>query len=113
MDFPGLNVGVLTDSEIFHKISDIHRKLLFAHYQASNSGMVEQLQAILETLQFEQMDRMQKKQAANQVSQVVRETDPEPNVRPVKPVTTKENTKTTGHPVFIPRRTTKPTSNDQ
>lgn len=113
MDFPGLQLEGLTDNEIFQKIAEIHRKLVFAHYQAGNSGMVEQLQALLETLQFEQMSRIYKKQAASQVSGLVRETDPEPNVRPAKQQIAKEEKKQTSHPVFIPRRTSKPTSNDQ
>jgi hypothetical protein len=113
MEFPGLNVDGLTDSEIFQKIAEIHRKLVFAHYNAGNSGMVDQLQALLETLQFEQMNRVYKKQGASQVSGLVRETDPETAVRPVKHVAAKEDKKQSSHPVFIPKRTSKPTSNDQ
>ena len=116
MEYPGLNLSDLTDSEIYDKISELHRKLVYAHFSAGNGVMVAQLQALLETLQFEQTERAMKKQMANQVSSVVRETDPEPTVRPAKTASRKDKTatgKTSSHPVFVPKRTARPTSGDQ
>lgn len=115
MEYPGLNVSELTDSEIFDKISELHRKLVYAHFSAGDQHMVAQMQAILETLQFEQADRAMKKYTAAQVSSVVRETDPETSVKSSKSSSKDKPTadKPTTHPVFVPRRTSKPTTNDQ
>ena len=54
MDFPGLDVKSLTDDEIYKRIGEITAKLMFVHHTSGNKQMVDQLDAILETLRFEQ-----------------------------------------------------------
>lgn len=57
MDYPGLDVSKLTDDQLMNKIAEIHGKLLYAYNFSNAQEFVDQLQWILETLQFEQSDR--------------------------------------------------------
>lgn len=61
MDFPGLDVKRMTDDELMNRISEIRGKLLYAFSFSGSQELAGQLQAILETLEFEQYDRMVKK----------------------------------------------------
>lgn len=112
MEFPGLDVKSLSDEDIYKRIGELNAKLLFVHYSTGNQEMVDQLQALLETLQFEQMERMSKKTWDKQWSDspVVVETDPDlaPDARKAsakKDVDQKANP----HSPFLPKRTKKPT----
>lgn len=61
MDYPGLDVTKLTDDQLMNKIAEIHSKLLYAYSYSNSQEFVEQLQWILESLQFEQSDRAQRR----------------------------------------------------
>ncbi len=61
MDFPGLDVKALTDDELMKRISDIHGKMNYAHAYSSSVELMSQMIAILETLEFEQYARLNRK----------------------------------------------------
>ena len=112
MDFPGLNVKSLSDDEIYKRIGEINAKLMFVHHTSGNKQMVDQLDAILETLRFEQSERIGKKQWEKESSDnpVVVETDPELAPENRKAQVKKAATGTSANTPFIPKRTKAPTS---
>jgi hypothetical protein len=77
MDFPGLDVKKMGDDELLRRINEIHGKMLYAHAYSSNPELLDQMQAILETLEFEQYERASKKawEAQNRKAPKVIETD--------------------------------------
>lgn len=112
MEFPGLDVKALTDDEIYKRIGEINGKLMFVHHTSGNRQMIEQLDAILETLRFEQVERQGKKQWEKEVNEnpVVVETDPDMGSESKKAQVKKASTGPTGATPFVPRRTKAPTS---
>jgi hypothetical protein len=61
MDFPGLDVKKMSDDELMRKVGDLHGKLVYAHSFSTSQQLVQQIQAMLETLEFEQQDRANKR----------------------------------------------------
>jgi hypothetical protein len=57
MIVPGFEPKKMSDEEIVRKVTDLQGKLVFAYGMGSYS-IVEQLNAMLEALQHEQMERM-------------------------------------------------------
>lgn len=112
MDFPGLDVKSLTDDEIYKRIGEITAKLMFVHHSSGNQQMVDQLDAILETLRFEQLERIGKKQWEKEQNDnpVVVETEPDMVEGRKAQVNKKATTGTGGNSPFIPKRTKAPTS---
>lgn len=112
MDFPGLNVKALSDDEIYKRIGEVNAKLMFVHYSSGNQQMVEQLSAILETLRFEQSERVGKKQWEKESSEnsVAVETDPDMSPENKKTHVKKSTTGTSAGSPFVPKRTKAPTS---
>jgi hypothetical protein len=112
MDFPGLDVKSLTDDEIYKRIGEITAKLMFVHHTSGNKQMVDQLDAILETLRFEQSERIGKRQWEKEQSDnpVVVETEPD-LVEGRKAQVKKASTGPGSNTPFIPKRTKAPTSN--
>jgi carboxylesterase type B len=113
MDFPGLDVKSLTDDEIYKRIGELTAKLMFVHHTSGNRQMIEQLDAILETLHFEQSERSGKRQWEKESNDnpVVVETDPELAPENRKAQVKKTSTGPGANAPFIPKRTKAPTSN--
>jgi gas vesicle protein len=61
---PGLNLSNLSDEEITSKITDLHSRLRYAFSSWHNSQMISQLQNLLDSLVFEQNERLMKEVAA-------------------------------------------------
>lgn len=61
MDFPGLDTKKMTDDELLRRISELHGKLLGAYAMGMAPELMNQIQAILETLEFEQSERSAKR----------------------------------------------------
>jgi hypothetical protein len=61
MDFPGLEVKKMTDDELMRKVSELHGKLVYSYSFSASQQLVQQIQAMLETLEFEQQDRASKR----------------------------------------------------
>lgn len=112
MDFPGLDVKSLSDDEIYKRIGEIRAKLMFVHHMSGNQQMIDQLEAILETMNFEQSERRAKKMIEKELTDnpVVVETDPELAPETRKAQVKKATTGTGAGSPFIPKRTKAPTS---
>ena len=109
MDFPGLNLEKLTDSEIYARIGELNSKLM-ASYHMGNQSLVNQLQAMIETMQYEQQSRQFKKIAATITSSVVIDTDINEINKPVKIDSKKENKPVNN--IFAPKRSKTPSSGE-
>jgi hypothetical protein len=112
MEFPGLDVKSLGDDEIYRRIGEITGKLMYVHHTSGNKQMIDQLEAILETLQFEQADRMGKRQWEKEQNDnpVVVETEPDLAINKKAQVNKKATTGNGGATPFVPKRTKAPTS---
>lgn len=112
MDFPGLEVKGLSDDEIYKRIGEIRAKLMFVHHSSGNQQMIDQLEAILETLNFEQSERRAKKQIEKELNDnpVVVETEPDLAPDNRKAQVKKAVSGSGGNTPFIPKRTKAPTS---
>lgn len=111
MIFPGLDVTALSDSEIYKKIGELNAKLMFTYNSSGNSEIIEQLSAIIETLQFEQLVRTNRKsiEAVAVSDPVVVDTDPDLSSERKAAVVTKPGVVSPNAP-FIPKRSKTPSS---
>ena len=115
MEFPGLNLSVMSDSDIYKKIGELNSKMVFIYNTSGNSEIIFQLSAMLETLQHEQMLRISRKnlEVLRAADPVVVDTDPEITVDSSKADKKKTNTSTiAANNPFIPKRTKTPTSGE-
>jgi hypothetical protein len=96
MDFPGLDVKSLTDDEIMRRISEIHGKLLYAFNFSGSQELTNQMQAILETLEFEQQERASRRVWDSQQKRAPKVIETDPSLVEKKEVaqTSKKSTKT-------------------
>lgn len=114
MDFPGLDVKKLSDEELLRRISELHGKLLYAYSFSNSPEMVAQMQALIETLEFEQHDRIARKSFELEQRRAPKVIETEPDLVEKKEAPTQTKTKITtrtgGSGLF--KRTKTPT-NDQ
>jgi hypothetical protein len=61
---PGLDASRISDEELTSKITDLHSRLRYAFSSWHNSQMISQLQNLLDSLVFEQNERLLKEVAA-------------------------------------------------
>lgn len=107
MEFPGLDVKSLSDSEIYKKLGELNAKVMFIYHTSGNGQIIDQLNAIMETLRFEQLSRIGRKTFDSDAAEnpIVVDTDPSSEVKTVTKV--KVGVTPTNNP-FIPKRTKTP-----
>lgn len=109
MDYPGLDLTTLTDTELIKKLTELNSRIVFA-YGMGNAMLMEQLQAIAETIQFEIQNRSELKNWEKNKDYKIIETDPGDEA--LKERARPEPTKISKAPsdIFIPKRSKRPTS---
>lgn len=93
MDYPGIDVKKMTDDELLKRVSDLHGKMLYAHAFSTSSELVQQMQAILETLEAEQFDRAQRRAFELEQKRTPKVIETEPDLVEKKEVVTTTKTK--------------------
>jgi hypothetical protein len=110
MFFPGFEPKNMSDEEIMRKTTELQGKMVFAYGNASY-GMIEQMQMMLEALQFEQQERLSIKlhEMRERMYKDVIESEPDLVVK--KEVeTSKKKSGKSGLATFFPPKTKKPGS---
>lgn len=113
MDFPGLEPKKMTDDELLRKVSDLNGKLLAAYSMGMAQEMQDQIRAMLESLEFEQSDRMQRRiwDMQQRQSAKVIETEPDLVEKKQEVVTTKTKIRAGVGVGGVLRRSKSPSSN--
>lgn len=79
MDHPFFNVKQLSDEDLLKKINDLTRRLNMTHLITGNSDMINQINLMIDMLNEERMERLNKQTFEmwnNQFPEII-ETDPE------------------------------------
>lgn len=112
MEYPGLELTKLTDDNIANKISEIHGKMLHVQSFGGNPTVMNQLMAILETLEFEQDLRRNRKAWEAELKESGVRVETEIDLKPKKEAVTsqKKSNKTGFSAGSLFKKTSTPTS---
>lgn len=111
MEYPGLELAKLSDDNIANKISEIHGKLLHVQSFGGNPIVMNQLMAILETLEFEQDLRRNRKAWEAELKESGVQIETEADLKPKKEIPTaqKKSNKTGFSAGSLFKKTAEPT----
>ena len=114
MDYPGLDVSKLSDEALVSRISELHGKMVHVHNFTGNAAVLDQLMALLETLEFEQQIRRNKKNWDSEMKTqgIVVETEPDLVVRKEVPQAQKKSNKPGFTPGSLFKKTLTPTKDN-
>jgi hypothetical protein len=104
---PGLEPKSMSDEELMRKISELNSKMNIS-FTLGYNGLIDQLQQMMDSLQFEQRERINIKmhEMMERNTKSVVDTDPEFNIT-INKDPKKKNTKGNGK-FFFPQKTKKP-----
>jgi hypothetical protein len=110
MDYPGLELDKLSDDALVARISELHGKMVHVQNFGGNSTVMDQLFALLETLEFEQDTRRNKKAWDSELKAkgVMVETEPDLIVKNEIPQAQKKSNKPGYAPGSLFKKTSAP-----